>query len=63
MESFSCKKCTSKYDSRSSLPLVISCGHTLCKSCYDKCIDDDTNKLKCPFDEKVFPVAKDLPIN
>jgi hypothetical protein len=63
MESFICKKCSNKYDDSDRLPLVVGCGHTLCKECYIANTLMDTNKIKCPFDEKEFALPNDLPVN
>ena len=61
--SLSCKKCSSSYNTTDKMPIVISCGHTCCKGCYFTCIDLDSGNLKCPFEDKSFPVPNDFPVN
>jgi hypothetical protein len=43
-----CKICFMNYNSRDHLPMVISCGHTICSACL-KMI-----KAECPYDRTAF---------
>jgi hypothetical protein len=45
-----CPICSELYDSNLHLPLVLLCGHTLCKACTLKL--KMKNNLECPFDRK-----------
>jgi len=44
-----CSICSEAYDTKIRVPIVLWCGHTLCKECLDKLL---VNKnIECPFDK------------
>ncbi|OMJ84810.1 hypothetical protein SteCoe_13997 [Stentor coeruleus] len=48
-----CSVCLEKYNSSTKQPIVLECGHTLCK----ECVKDIINKMKeCPMDRE--PITK-----
>ena len=58
-----CIVCLESYNSLNKLPLILSCGHTLCKECVMK-INYNSQSIKCPIDRKIEPKAtKQLTIN
>ena len=64
MEAFLiCKNCNNKYDTDKRQPVVLVCGHSCCKECYLTSFQPQENKVKCPFDDKMFDTPSELPIN
>ncbi|XP_074655486.1 uncharacterized protein LOC141909054 [Tubulanus polymorphus] len=58
-EYLSCPICFNKYNDLIHVPLTLSCGHTLCKTCLSK-----LHQNKCPFDQTAIGrSADDLPPN
>ncbi|TNV77193.1 hypothetical protein FGO68_gene6984 [Halteria grandinella] len=63
-EKYMCEICMEGYGSLvDKEPVVLGCGHTMCKQCAIKLIK--RNKVQCPFDKKIFeiPDHNDLSIN
>lgn len=62
MENFlSCPICMENFDNSLSIPLMLCCGHSLCKSCV---IEIWKTNSACPLDRKIEPRAvEDLPKN
>lgn len=58
-----CKKCNSRYDIEKKKPIAIQCGHSCCKECYLLSIDTSEGKIKCPFEDKIFKIPSELPVN
>ena len=58
-----CIVCLEPYNSFDKVPLILTCGHTLCKECVVK-INSNSADIKCPIDRKVEPKAtKQLTVN
>lgn len=58
-----CIVCLENYNSLEKLPLILTCGHTLCKECVTK-INATSSVIKCPIDRKTEPKAsKQLTVN
>lgn len=61
-----CKLCILKFseDIDDLIPLVLSCGHTICWACVEKLQPDPNLPIECPFDRRwTEDVARNLPKN
>ena len=58
-----CPVCMQEFDEDEKKPLVIPCGHTLCKFCVSTMVEE--GMLKCPFCRKEMDIgeAAQLPVN
>ena len=56
-----CPICLEIYNTDNRIPMVLSCGHTLCLSCTEisKSIDDGL-KIQCPFDNRFMTATKNF---
>ena len=52
-----CKVCDNHF-SKSKIPILLECGHSICSICVDSLYKK--NSYKCPYDQKVLKI---LPIN
>lgn len=50
--SLECPVCTTPYNRHQHAPLILLCGHTLCKSCVNRLFHPSKN-IVCPLDRKV----------
>jgi RING-type zinc-finger len=58
-----CIICKESYNSLEKLPLILTCGHTLCKECLVK-MNPNSLAIKCPIDRKIeSKSAKQLTVN
>lgn len=58
-----CIVCLECYNSFEKLPMILSCGHSLCKECAMK-MSENSLHMKCPIDRKIEPkTPKQLAIN
>ena len=56
-----CKVCMELFNREQFLPIILSCGHTLCKSCIKRILSAP-NSI-CPFDREKINSNKNLSIN
>ena len=56
-----CKLCMEHLNQDLHLPIILSCGHTICKSCLRKITE--TGKNNCPFDRTVLGPEEKFRIN
>ena len=49
-EYITCGICFEEYDNLKSQPIILNCGHTICKTCLFGILNTHSNK-KCPFDK------------
>ena len=52
-----CKVCFQPYNSATSRPKLLPCGHSLCKQCLNCLIARGSDQIECPIDRKVHQVA------
>lgn len=58
-----CGICLETFDANAKKPVVLPCGHTVCKQCVSQ-ISKNKNTLGCPFCKKQHVVkVEDLPVN
>ena len=50
MENLICKQCKEPYDHNEKMPVMIDCGHSICKDCYVTMFDAKSNSITCPID-------------
>ncbi len=63
LESLKCLNCSSFLNNNSNAPIILNCGHTICKKCLEN-IFKRMFYVKCPFDnQKFFYELNNYPIN
>jgi hypothetical protein len=52
--SLTCKRCSQPYDCDKYARTMYICGHSTCKECFLGQRQAQEDRVKCPFDNKVF---------
>lgn len=49
---FQCPKCLNVFDKNTRIPLILPCGHVLCKYCLSS--ESNHDKIKCSIDNNIY---------
>jgi hypothetical protein len=45
------------------MPVILTCGHSICEGCYKRAFYSGKNVITCPFDNKEIGIKEDCTYN